>query len=73
MVRAQHVYNSVWTPLTDETHKLKDNKCGESVHYKRSTVAISERRIHISKDIDNNKFIFRNVWHHLNIYQIKQL
>ena len=29
MVRGQHVYNSVWTLLTDETHKLKDNKRGE--------------------------------------------
>ena len=29
MVRGQHVDNSVWMPLTDETHKLEENKCSE--------------------------------------------
>ena len=26
MVRGQHIDNSVWMPLTDETHKLEENK-----------------------------------------------
>ena len=29
MVRGQHVDNSVWMSLTDETHKLEENKYSE--------------------------------------------
>ena len=29
VVTGQHIYKSVWMPLTDETHKLEDNKHGE--------------------------------------------
>ena len=31
---------------------------------KQSTAAISKRRMHISRDIEN-KLIIRNAWHHL--------
>ena len=50
MIRGQQVYNSVWTPLTDETHKLEKTTNVAST-LRRSTVAISERRIHISRRI----------------------
>ena len=49
MVRGQYVYNSVWTPLTDQTHKLEDNKRGEYTMNNR--LAIFEKRIHISREI----------------------
>ena len=29
VVRGQHVCNNVWMPLTDEMHKLEDNKCNK--------------------------------------------
>ena len=29
VVRGQHIYNSVWMPLTDEMRKLEDNKCSK--------------------------------------------
>ena len=48
VVRGQHVYKSVWTPLTDKTRKCilrEDNESDKYTINNQSTVSASKRRI----------------------------
>ena len=69
VVRSQHVYKSVRTPLTDKSIMQEDNKCDKRQLTTCSN--IQKEDAHIKRDIED-KLLFLNVWHHLNIYQVQQ-
>ena len=55
VVRGQHVYNSVWMSLTDETHKLEDNNCSEYAVNDRLWQYL-KKDTHIKRDLQNKLY-----------------
>ena len=52
MVRGQHIYKSIWTPLTDKTHKCMLRENNERDKYAvNNRLSKSKRRMHTSREI----------------------
>ena len=69
VVSDQYKYNCVWTSLTDKTCKCimwEENKCNKYI-VNVQLFNIQTEDAHIKGDVEN-KLIFLNLLHYLNIY-----